>query len=257
MNATPTCVSCGHGPIESSWKLCPVCGQSVNRDAITTLATKDTKPTEQDQIDRKRVYQQANQDLQNKARWLLFLAVLGAFGVGWILLDRGNFEAGAIAIVISLAILLYLRITGSRSQATCKRMFNQHFGILHSSVLFYALDDCLDHLHAGNLLADGAMMDSLESGRMFYSVFMALASSRSSLYDVCCHEKVHRFRNLIFASNFSWLQQRSSGGRCLRRFPSCSHRLESPLVYLRGRRMEKQSLPGWSVHTCVSSSPND
>jgi phosphatidylglycerol:prolipoprotein diacylglycerol transferase len=54
-------------------------------------------------------------------------------------------------------------------------MFNQHFGILHSSVLFYALDDCLDHLHAGNLLADGAMMDSLESGRMFYSVFMALA----------------------------------------------------------------------------------
>lgn len=116
MNATPTCGSCGHGPIESSWKLCPVCGQSVNRDAITTLATKDTKPTEQDQIDRKRVYQQANQDLQNKARWILFLAVLGAFGVGWILLDRGNFEAGAIAIVISLAILLYLRTTGSRSQ---------------------------------------------------------------------------------------------------------------------------------------------
>lgn len=139
MSNKPSCENCGKGAIDSSWKHCPACGHSVNGEAFTTLEPIDAKPSEQNQRDRKIVYQQANRDLKYEAYWILFLAILGAFGVGWILINRGNFEVGAIAILISLVCLLYLRASGSRAQKQVASGCLASFSVLFLATIFFLL----------------------------------------------------------------------------------------------------------------------
>lgn len=138
MSNKPPCENCGKGAIDSSWKHCPACGHSVNDQAFTTLEPIDAKPSEQNQRDRKIVYQQANGDLKNEAYWILFLSILGAFGVGWILITR-NFEVGAIAILISLVCLLYLSASGSGAEKQVASGCLTSFSVLFLATIFFLL----------------------------------------------------------------------------------------------------------------------
>lgn len=139
MSNKPSCENCGKGSIDSSWKHCPDCGHSVKGEAFTSLEPIVTKPSEQNQRDRKVVYQQANRDLKYEAYWILFLAILGTFGVGWILINRGNFEVGAIAILISLVCLLFLRASGSRAQKQVASGCLASFSVLFLATIFFIL----------------------------------------------------------------------------------------------------------------------
>jgi hypothetical protein len=103
--------------MESRWKHCPVCGQSVDGVLDNPYLVTRGELSQQDQEDRQVVYEQANQDLRNTGLLLQIMAYGLALGFGYYLfngrlLRRGSFDTITFWILIVTFICVILSVIG-------------------------------------------------------------------------------------------------------------------------------------------------
>ncbi|MFM8398601.1 MAG: hypothetical protein ACKOAH_12300 [Pirellula sp.] len=118
------CNRCGSG-METNWKHCPVCGQSVDGVLDNPYMSMPAELSREDQKDRQVVYQQANKDLRNTGVLIQILAYSLALGFVYLFFSGGLTWAGSTdkiftRIFVVAMITVVLVILGMFTVATSK-----------------------------------------------------------------------------------------------------------------------------------------
>ncbi len=116
MAESTKCNRCNSG-LESHWKHCPVCGQSVDGVLDNPSLVTTVELSQQDQEDRQVVYEQANQDLRNTGLLLQIMAYGLALGFGYYLFNgrllwRGSSDTITFWILMVAFICVILAVIG-------------------------------------------------------------------------------------------------------------------------------------------------
>ena len=116
MTKSIKCNRCGSG-LETNWKHCPVCGQSVDGVLDNPYLVTGGQLSQEDQEDRQVVYEQANQDLRNTGLLIQIMAFGLTLGFGYYLLNGrltaiGSFDTITSRILIVSLICVILAVMG-------------------------------------------------------------------------------------------------------------------------------------------------